>query len=198
MMQALTDFFLLAMTAIFLENAIFTRALGTSRMLIAAKRADQIFAFGILITVITICASIFTCVINMLLMRYSWWYLVEPLCYVVCMCIVFLIVRYALKDFFPGLYDKVGQMLPLATFNGAVLGPLLLSGHQGYDFWQYLAFGLGSGIGYTMALLLVSEGQRRLRRTNLPRAFRGLPISLLYIGILSLGFYGLIGHQLLF
>ena len=54
MMQALTDFFLLAMTAIFLENAIFTRALGTSRMLIAAKRADQIFAFGILITVITI------------------------------------------------------------------------------------------------------------------------------------------------
>ena len=57
-------------------------------------------------------------------------------------------------------------------------------------------FAFGSGAGYTLALLLISEGRKRIALSDVPRAFRGLPVALIYIGILSLAIYGLIGHQL--
>ena len=59
-----------------------------------------------------------------------------------------------------------------------------------------LGYGIGTGIGYMLALLLIYFGRRRLELIALPRAFKGLPILLLYIGLISLAVYGMIGHQL--
>ena len=83
-----------------------------------------------------------------------------------------------------------------AAFSCAVLGTILIAFSGGYGFVKTVGFAFGSGIGYTAALLLVREGRRRIALSDVPRAFRGLPIMLLYIGILSLAIYGLIGHQL--
>ena len=77
-----------------------------------------------------------------------------------------------------------------------MLGTILIAFSGGYGFVKTVGFAFGSGIGYTAAPLLVREGRRRIALSDVPRAFRGLPIMLLYIGILSLAIYGLIGHQL--
>ena len=58
-------------------------------------------------------------------------------------------------------------------------------------------FGLGSGLGYLLAVMLVTEADRRLRSEAIPEAFRGLPITLVYIGVLALAIYGFTGHSVI-
>ena len=84
----------------------------------------------------------------------------------------------------------------MATFNSAVLGPMLLTATSRFTFVETMGFALGSGLGYGLAVMLLTEGQRKLNNRNVPVAFRGLPINLLYIGILALAIYGITGHRL--
>ena len=74
----------------------------------------------------------------------------------------------------------VGQ--PITTPDGVTLIPI-----------SKVSFGFGSGVGYLVAVLVVDEGRRRLRSKDIPHIFRGLPSVLIYIGILSLAIYGLVG-----
>ena len=96
----------------------------------------------------------------------------------------------------PKTYEKIRSVLPVATFNCAVLGSILLTVRQGMDLGHSIVFGIGSGIGFTIAMLLVREIEDRLKAANVPKAFRGLPVTILFVGILSLALYGLVGHQL--
>jgi len=68
---------------------------------------------------------------------------------------------------------------------------------QSFTLGQSLGFGLGSGLGYVLAVLLVTEARHRLRSRAIPKAFRGLPITLVYIGVLALAIYGFTGHSVI-
>ena len=87
-------------------------------------------------------------------------------------------------------------VLPMATFNSAVLGVMLLTATQGFSWVQTMGFALGSGVGYTLAVVVVTESQRKLRSRAVPAAFKGLPITLIYISILTLAIYAFTGHRL--
>ena len=69
--------------------------------------------------------------------------------------------------------------------------------HPDLTLGESLGFGLGSGIGYVLAVLLVTEARHRLRSKAIPKAFRGLPITLVYIGVLALAIYGFTGHSVI-
>ena len=89
-------------------------------------------------------------------------------------------------------------VLPMATFNTCILGTLFISTIQSFSLVQTMGFALGSGVGYVLAVQVVTEGQRKLQSDAVPATFRGLPITLLYIGILALAIYGFTGHMLAF
>ena len=76
----------------------------------------------------------------------------------------------------------------------AVLGTMLVCANQNYTILQCIAFSLGSGLGYVFAVYIVREGRRRLRSKAVPSIFQGLPSSMIYIGVLSLAIYALVGH----
>jgi len=78
-----------------------------------------------------------------------------------------------------------------------VLGTVLVERTQSFTLGQSLGFGLGSGLGYVLAVLLVTEARHRLRSRAIPKAFRGLPITLVYIGVLALAIYGFTGHSVI-
>ena len=90
----------------------------------------------------------------------------------------------------------MASTLPAATFNTCVLGTLLICSAQSFTLAQSIGFALGSGAGYFISVLLVTEGMRKMNRRAVPAAFRGLPILLIYIGILALAVYGFTGHGL--
>ncbi len=191
-------FFVYAVVAVAAQNAIFTRALGVSRLV---KMVDdgsvELLKFGALLTFVQFLSSLLGYFVNRLLAGSSFAYKAafQPLVLVLCSVVAFFVVllgvallggRIAAKDYV--------ELLPMATFNCCVLGTLLLTTLGGYTLAQTLAFSLGTSVGYVLAVLLVDEGQRKIQNRNLPATFRGLPVTLVYIGILALAIYGFTGH----
>lgn len=202
-MQFLVSFFTAALAAIFVENTIFTRALGTSRMLMVIKSPKTMLKFGVLLTCITTVSGFLAWLVNLYIRRFTFKYYIEPLAFVLVLVFVFVAVSLALYFLYPQRYKKYSEILLLAVFNCASLGAILLPAHNSLlsvesSLATWVGFSFGTGIAFFLATLLVFEGTRKLKGSHIPKAFRGLPATLIYIGILSLAFYGLIGHELPF
>ena len=198
--KATVQFFFYAVMAVFAQNAIFTRALGVSRLVkLADDPTVDSLTFGILLCCIQLISAPMAYGVNLWLADQPYRAYVRPLVLVLCSGAAFFIVLLAVVLCLrvSGAKDVVA-VLPMATFNTCVLGTLLVSVTQSFNFWQTMGFALGSGVGYLVAVLVVREGRRKLENEDVPSTFRGLPITLLYIGILSLAIYGFTGHMIAF
>lgn len=198
MKELFAQFFLYAATAALLENLVLSRGLGTSTVLFSANSARHIFQFGGLFTFMALISSLLGCVINPLIATLSFRVYIRPVLFILLLALLYYIVYFAVGKIMKSAADYVRSYLPYATFNCAMLGVLYLALNGGYNAVQAAGFSIGSGAGFTVASLLIAEGKRRLDTDRIPRTFRGLPIILLYIGLISLALFGLIGHQLPF
>ena len=118
----------------------------------------------------------------------------RPVVYLTC-GVVAMAVTWLLLGLLPRrLRHSCRSQLSLATCSTAVLGTMLVCANQNYTILQCIAFSLGSGLGYVFAVYIVREGRRRLRSKAVPSIFQGLPSSMIYIGVLSLAIYALVGH----
>ena len=189
-----------ALYAMLSQNAVFGRGLGSSRLTVLVNDEDgDAGVFCVLLLVV----QVFSGVLSWFASR---WVLpllgdvrlhFRPLVLVLCVCAVFFGVFLVVVQLFPTESAKrVVRQLPIAAFNCSVLGTLMLMGNQGYGLAQTVAFSVGSALGYIAALLLMIEGNRKLKKADLPDGFRGLPATLVYLGILSLLIYAFTGHGL--
>lgn len=192
-MEAIGLFVIYALTAAFLENAVFTRTLGVGRLVFFGT-PQKILTGGSALTVITLLSSLLSYGVNYLLYDHTVSSGARAFLYLCCIAAVYFL-SLPLCRYVPKL-NVFSSGLALSSFNCAVLGALVLSQSMQNSLAATAGFGLGTGIGYTLALLLVYSGRRSLELISLPRAFKGMPVMLLYIGIVSLAIYGLIGHQL--
>ncbi|HIS77167.1 MAG TPA: hypothetical protein IAB51_10250 [Candidatus Merdivicinus excrementipullorum] len=184
----------IAVVAVFVQNIILTRAMGTSAALFIIRKKNNLWLFGGILTGIITLSSILVYGVDKMMKSWSARYEWTPFFYVLAVGIVYILVL-LLCSRLPFRYrEQIIPMIHLSAFNGAVFGALLLS--QSYDFWGRIAFGLGTGCGFVLASYLVALGYERLNSDKIPAAFRGFPITLIYIGMLSLAFYGLVGHEL--
>ena len=196
--QNLATFMTYAVVAIFVQNAVFTRGFGVSRLtkLVADSAVDSL-TFCALLCLINVLSAPTGYFLNQLLEQPHVWFreYVRPLAFVVCALVAFLLVLVLVAIIRPVNQRDLMAVLPMATLNSAVLGPMLITASQRYDFLQSVGFALGSGVGYTFAVLIVTEGERKTSGRAVPSTFRGLPIKLIYIGILALAIFGLTGHR---
>lgn len=193
-------FFSYALLAIFAQNAVFTRALGVSRMvqLVGDDRTSSAL-FGMML-----------CITQVLVVPVAFfagrWFIapldnraqLRPLVYIASIAVVCLaehLVLWLLRSL--PRRSQLLRIVPLAALNSGVLGTVLVERTQTFTLGQSLGFGLGSGLGYVLAVLLVTEARHRLRSKAIPKAFRGLPITLVYIGVLALAIYGFTGHSVI-
>lgn len=195
-MEYLSRFMSIALLAVFAENIVMTRALGTSTMLVASKNKSQLFGFGACITFMTTAASFIAYFADTLLGNSAYSYIYMPLLYVMIIGIIYIVTLLFLWKFAQKLFLSVKKYVHISSFNCAVLGAMFLSGKAGSGMIEYLGFGFGSGIGFVLATYLVAVGYQRLNSEEVPEAFRGYPVLLVYIGILSLAFYAVLGHGL--
>jgi electron transport complex protein RnfA len=93
----------------------------------------------------------------------------------------------------PPLYRSLGIYLPLITTNCAILGLALFEALREYSFIESLFFGLGGGVGFTMALVLMAGIREELEFADVPKALQGAPMTLLVAGMLALAFMGFAG-----
>lgn len=201
-MSQIATFFIVSLIAIFIENAVFTRALGTCRLIELCKKPKMMGKFVLVLTITTTVSSILSYFVGILIEGFAYKNLFEPLIHIAILSAIYLIIDLVLIKLLPTVHEEIHKVVPLAVFNCATLGALLLPAHKSItntvSFASSVGFGFGSAIGFALALAFVYEGRKTLSERHIPKDMRGLPITLIYIGLLSLAFYGLIGHQLPF
>lgn len=193
------DMFTYSVIAVFLENTIFSRALGVSTALFSVRKKYNVLLFGVVMTGIIAVSSLITYFLYPLVNRLSFSYYVIPAVYVAVIALVYLVALLITIRLMKKRRDEILSIIHVSAFNCAVLGALLLASNIAeISLGGFLGFGIGTGLGFTLATFLVRLAYEQLSSEHVPASFRGFPITLIYIGIVSLALYGLIGHQLPF
>ena len=106
------------------------------------------------------------------------------------------VVEMALDRYSPGLYNALGVFLPLIAVNCAILGAALFMVERDYNLIQSTVFGLGSGVGFMLAIVALAAIREKMRYSNVPPALRGLGITFIVTGLMSIAFMAFAGIQL--
>jgi Na+-transporting NADH:ubiquinone oxidoreductase subunit E len=106
------------------------------------------------------------------------------------------IVEMTLDRYMPTLYNALGVFLPLIAVNCAILGASLFMTDRDYTLGEAAVFGLGSGIGWALAIVALAAIRERLKYNNVPEPLRGLGLTFMVVGLMSVGFMAFAGIQL--
>ncbi len=193
-MEALAKIISVAMVSVFVQNAIFDRAFGSNVAIYASRRNGMVAGFAVGITAMTTIASVISFFVDgaMLPTEYGWLFM--PLIYAGIISVLYIVSLLILWNVFPKLFKRIRKYVHLAVFNCTVIGALFLNSNYGSDIWSYLGYGFGTGIGFFLACFLLNVARERLDSEKIPKVFRGYPIMLIYIGVVSLAFYALAGY----
>ena len=191
-------FFNYAVLAIFAQNAVFTRSLGVSRLvqLVGDERTSS-WWFALILCITQVLVAPLAYFAGSFIAPLPNRAQLRPVMYLTCIAAVCLFELLVLKLAKGPRSGQLIRILPVAAVNSGVLGTVLVERTQSFTLEQSLGFGLGSGLGYLLAVMLVTEAQNRLRSRAIPEAFRGLPVTLIYIGVLALAIYGFTGHSVI-
>lgn len=185
--------------AVFLQNTIFSRSLGASTGLVVARNNYNVFVFGGMMTFIMLLSSLISCAISPLVEDAENKYYITPFIYTIIIAIAYVITLFMISLLMYKKRDYLLKMVHASAFNCAVLGSLLLANNMtDLSLGGHLGFALGSGIGFILASFLTAIVKDKLYNEYVPISFRGFPLSLIFLGILSISIYGLIGHELPF
>ncbi len=184
----------LAMVSVFMQNAIFDRAFGANVAIYASRNDTNVIGFTLGMTAMTTAASIVSYFLDKLVLPLKYGYLFMPLIYLGVIGLLYIAGLLLLWKFFHTTFKRVKKYAHLAIFNCAVIGALFLNSSYGSDLPSYIGYGFGTGIGFFLACFMLNIAHERLDSDKIPRMFKGYPIMLIYIGIVSLAFNVLVGY----
>lgn len=178
--------FLIAAT---MQNLVLTAGFDSSLMLKMVRRPRQLLRFSTLI----LCFSVITTAIFYPLDRMlsgPWGRMLRPLIIVCIVCVLYLLAIVLLSRFHT-LYRRVRHILTLAVFNNLVVGvALLLNLQVSVSFFPALGLAAGASFGFAFLSFLTAEAVERMDNPDIPSSFRGLPATLIYLGLLALALMG--------
>lgn len=176
------EILLLILGGVLVNNYAFEKFLGVTPLLGYSRKENKLVALGLSVTVVMLLVAALAYPVQAALINSGLGYL-RLLVFVVLVLLVVYVVELVVKGL---MHQCLGVYFPLIALNSAVLGLALENGVKGYSFGQSLAAALGVGLGFLVALLLMSGVQSRIEEKHIPAAFRGLPISLLAASIIAM------------
>jgi len=180
------------LNAFLINNFVLAMFLGICPFLGVSGKIGTAWNMGLAVIFVMLVSSTCAYLINGLLIRFNLEFL-RLIAYIAVIASAVQLVEMAVKKFSPALFRTLGIFLPLITTNCAILGLALFQTNRGYDFLQSLAFSLGAGAGFTLALLLMAGLREKLELADVPDVSRGAALSLMLGGLLSLAFMGFAG-----
>ncbi|MEM9558585.1 MAG: NADH:ubiquinone reductase (Na(+)-transporting) subunit E [Acidobacteriota bacterium] len=204
----LEQYLSLAVKAIFVENMALTFFLGMCSFLAVSKKVETAIGLGAAVTfVLTITVPANNLIYNYLLKKgaLAWagaqyadidLSFLSFLTYIGTIAAMVQIVEMTLDRYVPKLYGALGVFLPLIAVNCAILGASLFMAEREYDFGESVVFGIGSGIGWLLAVVALAAIRERLRYSNVPPGLRGLGITFILTGLIGIGFLAFSGISL--
>jgi len=192
--------------AVFVENIALAFFLGMCTFLAISKRISTAFGLGVaVIAVQTLTVPINNLVYNYLLKEDALLWLglegvdltfVGLISYIGVIAASVQILEMFLDKYVPSLYNALGIFLPLITVNCAILGGSLFMVDRDYDFGESVVYGLGSGIGWALAIVALAGIREKMRYSDVPLGLRGLGITFMTVGLMAMAFMAFSGIQL--
>lgn len=184
--------------SIFIDNMALSFFLGMCTLLALSKKMQAAIGLGIaVIVVLGITVPINNLIFTYLLKDGALAWAGYPdvdlsflglLSYIGVIAALVQILEMFLDKFVPALYNALGVFLPLITVNCAIMGASLLMVERDYDFGESVVFGLGSGIGWAVAIVLLAGIREKMKYSDVPEGLQGLGITFITVGLMSLGF----------
>lgn len=202
--MSVQEFLSIFISSVFIYNVILSRFLGLCPFVAISKNTKQAFAMSAAVTFVITASSVVTWIIyRFLLIPFNLTYL-RTLSFVLVIATLVQLIEMVIRKASPALYRAFGIYLTLITTNCAVLGAALLNIDMffindkavGGSLYYSLFQGVCMGLGYTLAMLLMSGIRERLELCNVPKAFRDFPLAFIIASILSLSFMGFSGFKL--
>lgn len=175
-----------------INNFVLAYFLGICPFLGVSGKMETATKMGAAVTFVMIISSVCAYGIHALLVAINAPFL-QLISYIVVIAATVQLVEMVIKKMSPALFRSLGIFLPLITTNCAILAVALFQTAKGYIFFGSLAFALGAGLGFTLALILMAGIREQLDFADVPKVVRGSVITLLIAGILSLTFMGFSG-----
>jgi len=188
------NYLILIINAIFINNFVLNRFLGICPFLGVSKKTETALGMGFAVIFVMGIASIITYMANGLLVYFKIEYL-QTIVFILVIASLVQLVEMIIKKFSPALYGALGVYLPLITTNCAVLGVAIMNLTEFSNSTLISAFvnGTASGIGFTLAIILLAGIREKLSRCDIPKPFEGFPITLISAGIMSMAFMAFSG-----
>lgn len=180
------------LNAFLVNNFVFALFLGICPFLGVSGKLQTAWSMGIATALVMLLSSICAYFINELLVSLEIEFL-RLICYIAVIASAVQLVEMSMKKFSPALFRALGIFLPLITTNCAILGLALFQTFKEYNFLQSLAYSLGAGAGFVLAIVLMAGLREKLELANVPSVSQGAALSLMLAGLLSLSFMGFAG-----
>ncbi|NQT23126.1 MAG: RnfABCDGE type electron transport complex subunit A [Candidatus Omnitrophica bacterium] len=172
------------------HNFVLTYFLGICPFIGVSKKTDAAIGMGLAVTfVMTLSASVTWCIYYFLLNRFGLPFL-QYAAFIIVIASLVQIVEMFIKKTSPPLYRALGIYLPLITTNCAILGLTLFMVLREYSFLEAVVYGIGAGLGFTLALVIMAGIREELEFADIPESLKGASITLIIAGMLALAFMG--------
>ncbi len=199
-------YFSLFIRAVFIENLALVFFLGMCTFLAVSKKVETAFGLGCAVIVV----QTITIPVNNLIYQYlladgalAWAGLGEVdlsfltfLSYIGVIAAMVQILEMFLDKYVPALYNSLGVFLPLITVNCAILGGSLFMENRAYNLPESVVYGIGSGLGWAIAIVVLAGIREKMKYSDVPDGLRGLGITFVTVGLMSLGFMSFGGISL--
>jgi Na+-transporting NADH:ubiquinone oxidoreductase subunit E len=192
--------------AVFIENMALAFFLGMCTFLAISKKIEAAVGLGIaVVVVLAITVPINNLIYTNLLREGALAWAGYPevdlsflglLTYIGVIAALVQILEMVLDKYFQDLYNALGVFLPLITVNCAIMGASLFMVERDYNFGESVVYGLGAGVGWALAIVALAGIREKLKYSDVPEGLRGLGITFITVGLMSLGFMSFSGISL--
>ena len=188
----LKELILILMAGVLVNNYVLQQFLGICPFLGVSKKVNQATGMGVAVIFVMLCATAVTWPIYHYILSPNFTYL-QTIVFILVIAALVQFVEIVLKKFIPALHKSLGVYLPLITTNCAVLGVTINNITAEYSFLQSMISSLGVGLGFLLAMVLFAGVRSRMEGGDAPKAFKGIPITLVAASIVALAFFGFAG-----
>ncbi len=187
------DLITITISAIFVNNFVLSRFLGLCPFMGVSKEMSSAIGMGLAVIFVMTLATALTNILYVYVLVPWKLEFLRTIVFILIIASLVQMVEIVLHKTAPALYKALGIYLPLITTNCAILGATVLAVMKKYNFVQSTVFGFMSGVGFTLALVLMAGIREKLELAKVPKAFKGTAIALITAALMSLAFMGFAG-----
>ena len=187
------EYILIFISAIFVNNIVLSQFLGICPFLGVSKKVDTALGMSAAVAFVLTLATVLTWPVQQLVLAAFGLQYLQTIAFILVIASLVQMVEIVMKKVSPALYQALGIFLPLITTNCAVLGVAILVIQKDYSLVESIIYAFSTAIGFGLALTVFAGIREQLELVNVPKGMRGVAITMVTAGLLSLAFMGFSG-----